>query len=231
MSGFLQTLSQSRTIYVRQKIKAKKVAQAFGIETRNQYQIQTEEGQEFGFCVERNSGNADLLRRQVFGHWRVFNVVGTDMDSTQVFRAHHPFRKTFQRLDVYGVDNCLVGSLRQRFAWLNKKIEFLDANGQVIMTMATPTWKIWKFPVRKGEREVSVIERKWPGFSKARYSYADSFRILFADAGLSTDEKLLLLTSAIFIDILYAADLRLMVLIGAAPEAIIIFHVIRKLFE
>ncbi len=231
MSGFLQTLAQANEVYVRQKIKAKKVAQAFGIETRNQYQIQTEEGQEFGFCVEQKLGNIDLFRRQVLGHWRVFNVVGTDMDSTQVFRAHHPFRKSFQRLEIYGTDDCLVGILQQRFAWLNKKIEFLDTKGQVMMTMTTPTWKIWKFPIRKGEGEVSVIERKWPGFSKARYSYADSFRIRFTDARLNTDEKLLLLTSAVFIDILYAADLRLMVLVGAAPEAIILFYVIRRLFE
>lgn len=231
MSAFLQNLSQTNAIYIRQKIKAAKIVQVFGIETRNHYQIQTDEGQEIGYCIELKTGAVDTFWRQTLGHWRVFNIIGTDMENKQVFRAHHPFRRSFQRLDIFGADDHPVGSLQQRFAWLNKKFEFLDTNGQVIMIMTTPLWKLWRFPIKKGEREVSIIEKKWPGFSKVLRAYADNFRVSFVDGKLTTDERLLLLTGAVFVDILYAADLRLILLAGAVPEIVVLFHVIKRFFE
>jgi len=248
---FLQTLSQSNTIYVRQEFKIVKIAKKiFGFEPYNHYQILTNDGQEFGYYAELKLGLADVIMRQLLGHWRVFNIVGTDIENQQVFRAHHPFRWFFQHLDVFGADDRPVGHLQQRFAWLNKKFEFLDTRGRVIMTMTSPLWKIWTFPIKKGAREVSVIEKKWSGFSKAilrrvfksqrknkgfskklsaakkLFTDADSFRVRFTDANLTADEKLLLLAGAVFVDVLYTADEKLLLLAVAVPEAFVLFHAI-----
>jgi len=200
MSNFLHTLSQASAIYVKQKFE---LAEIFGFETRNRYQIQTDEGEQFGYCAEPKLGFLDAIMRHFLGHWRVFNIVGTDMANQQVFRAHHPFRWFFQRLDVFGAGDIAVGSLQQRFAWLNKKFEFLDTRGRVVMTMTSPFWKVWTFPIKKGEREVSVIEKKWTGFSKELFTDADNFRVRFTDLKLTADEKLLLLAGAVFVDLLY----------------------------
>lgn len=54
------------------------------------------------------------------------------MDNKQVFRAHHPFRWFFQRLDVSGAGDRAVGSLQQRFAWFNKEFDFLDTRGRLV---------------------------------------------------------------------------------------------------
>jgi hypothetical protein len=151
MSIFLQTLSQANEVYVKQKIELGEmlgygqkfeIAEVFGFETRNRYQIQTDDGQQFGYCAEPKLGFLDAIMRQFLGHWRVFNIVGTDMENQQVFRAHHPFRWFFQRLDVFGAGDRAVGSLQQKFAWFNKKFEFLDTRGRVIMTMNSPLWKV-----------------------------------------------------------------------------------------
>jgi uncharacterized protein YxjI len=200
MSMFLQTLTQANAIYIRQKFE---IAEIFGFETRNHYQIQTDDGQQFGYCAEPKLDFADAIVRHFLGHWRVFNVVGTDMADRQVFRVHHPFRWFFQRLDIFGAGDRPVGSLQQRFAWLNKKFDFLDTRGRVLMTMTSPLWKIWTFPIKKGERDVSVIEKKWTGLSKELFTDADNFRVRLTDAKLTADEKLLLLASAVFVDLLY----------------------------
>ncbi len=200
MSMFLQTLAQANAIYVKQKFE---IAEIFGFETRNRYQIQTDDGQQFGYCAEPKLGFLDAIMRQFLGHWRVFNIVGTDMDQQQVFRAHHPFRWFFQHLDVFGAGDHPVGSLQQRFAWFNKKFEFLDTRGRVVMTMTSPLWKIWTFPIKKGDRNVSVIEKKWTGLAKEMFTDADNFRVRFTDAKLTADEKLFLLVSAVFVDLLY----------------------------
>jgi hypothetical protein len=200
MSIFLQTIGSANAIYVSQKFE---IAEIFGFETRNRYLIKTDDGQQFGYCAEPKLGFGDAIMRQFLGHWRIFNVVGTDMDNQPVFRAHHPFRWFFQRLDIFGAGDRAVGSLQQRFAWFNKKFDFLDTRGRVVMTMTSPLWKIWTFPIKKGSREVSVIEKKWSGITKELFTDADNFRVRYTDLKLTADEKLLLLASAIFIDLLY----------------------------
>lgn len=200
MSIFLQTLTSANAIYVSQKFE---IAEIFGFETRNRYLIKTDDGQQFGYCAEPKLGFGNAIMRQFLGHWRIFNIVGTNMDSQQVFRAHHPFRWFFQRLDVFGAGDRAVGSLQQRFAWFNKKFDFLDTRGRVLMTMTSPLWKIWTFPIKKGSREVSVIEKKWSGITKELFTDADNFRVRYTDLKLTADERLLLLAGAVFIDLLY----------------------------
>lgn len=200
MSRFLQTLSNLNSIYVRQKFE---VAELFGFESRNRFAIQTEDGDQFAYCAENKLGFADALMRQFLGHWRTFDIIGVDNLNQTVFRAHHPFRWLFQRFDIFGAGDRAVGSLQQRFAWLNKKFDLLNSRGQVIMTMTSPLWRIWTFTVSKGNRQVAVIEKKWSGLMQEMFTDGDNFRVRFIDAKLSTDERLLLLNSAIFIDLLY----------------------------
>jgi hypothetical protein len=125
------------------------------------------------------------------------------MDNQQVFYAHHPFCWFFQRLDIFGEGDRPVGSLQQRFAWFHKRFDFLDTRDRVVMTMTSPMWKIWTFPIKKVDRDVSVIEKKWSGLSKELFTDADNFRVRFTDTKLTGDEKLLLLVSAVFTDLLY----------------------------
>ena len=200
MDNFIQTLAQANSIYIKQKFE---VAEIFGFETRNRYQIQSEDGLQFGYCAEQKLGLGDAIMRQFLGHWRVFNIIGTNIHNQQVFRAHHPFRWFFQRIDVFGVGDRQVGSLQQRFAWFNKKFDFLDTKGNLIMSMNSPFWSIWTFPVKKLSRDVAVIEKKWTGISKELFTDADNFRVRFNDARLTADEKLLLLAGAVFVDLLY----------------------------
>jgi len=214
MSIFLETLSQANAIYVRQKIELGEmlgygqkfeIAEVFGFKTRSTYQIQTDDGQQFGYCAEPNLDFGDAIKRQFLGRYRIFNIVGTDMKNQRVFRVHHPFRWFLQRLDVFGAGDRAVGSLQQRFAWFNNKFEFLDTRGRVVMTLTLSLWKYWKFSIKKGEREVSVVEKtekKWSGFSDF-FTHPDHFRVRFTDTRLTADEKLLLLAGAVFIDLLY----------------------------
>jgi len=200
MSKFLQTLTTSNVILIKQKFET---AEIFGFECRNRYWIQTEDGKPFGYCAEAKLGFGDVLLRQFLGHWRTFDIIGTDIHDQRTFRANHPFRWFFNRLDIYGSGDRLVGSLQQRFAWFNKKFDFLDSQDRVIMTVNSPFWKFWTFPVTIGIKKVAIIEKKWSGLGKELFTDSDNFRVRFMDQTLNLDQKLLLLTGAVFIDILY----------------------------
>jgi uncharacterized protein YxjI len=202
-SIFLNTLTSQEVIQVKQK---RELWELVGFETRNKYSIETEDGRQFGYCAEQQKGFLGVLGRQLIGHWRSFSLLGFDESQQQAFRAKHPFRFFFQRLDVFDRSDRLIGSYQQRFSILSKKFDVLDARGQKIMTMKSPIWKIWTFPLKKGDRQVAVIEKKWSGLLKEAFTDTDNFRVRFSDSYLPQDEKLLILVGAIFVDLLYFED-------------------------
>jgi Scramblase len=200
MSKFLQSLVSSNSIAIKQKFE---IGAIFGFEQRNQYAIHTEAGELIGYCAEAKLGFGDVLMRQFLGHWRTFDIIGTDIHGQKVFRAHHPFRWFFNRLDLYGAGDRLVGSLQQRFAWFNRKFDFLDTQGQIIMTTNSPFWQFWQFPVQYRGKNAALISKKWTGLGKEMFSDADNFKVQFLEKSLTPEQKLLLLTGAVFVDILY----------------------------
>jgi uncharacterized protein YxjI len=200
MSKFLMALAGSSSIAINQKFE---VAAIFGFEQRNRYSIKAEDGQLLGYCAEAKLGLGDVMLRQFLGHWRTFDIIGTDIYDQKVFRAHHPFRWFFNRLDIYGAGDRLVGSLQQRFAWFDRKFDFLDSQNRLIMTMTSPFWRFWHFPVQDGGKSVALIAKKWSGLGKEIFTDADNFKVTFIERSLTAETKLLLLTGAIFVDILY----------------------------
>jgi len=198
--SFKQTLSESEVIYVRQIVE---IAELFGYESRNRFSIQAQNGREFGYCKEPKLDWQDAVARQFLGHWRDFDFIGTDHLGQKIFRAHHPHRWFLRRLDLFSPGDRYLGSLQQRFRWWQKEFDYLDPQGRAIATMTASLWKPWTFPVLRGAAKIAVIEKKWSGAMKELFTDADNFRIRFIDQKLTDDQKLLLLVSAIFVDLLY----------------------------
>lgn len=199
-NSFLQNLIDADVVNVRQKVE---IAELFSFESRNRFSIQTENGSEFGYCKEPKLDWQDALMRQFLGHWRNFDLVGTDNLGQKSFRAHHPHRWFLRHLDLYSPGDRYLGGLQQRFAWFEKRFDYLDAQGNTFATMNSPIWKPWTFPVTQGARKIAVIEKKWSGLAKEMFTDADNFRVRFIQPRLTGDQKLLILISAIFVDLLY----------------------------
>ncbi len=198
-NSFSQIIESSEIIQIKQ---VRELAELFGFETRNKYSIKDHNSEEFCFCAEQSLGFGGLVLLQFLGHWRTFDLIGSDRNNSQVFRARHPFRWFFQRLDVYR-HNRLIGSFQQRFSIFSKKFDILDPNGHRVMTMNSPFFMFWTFPIQKNGRDVAVIEKKWSGLLQEAFTDADNFRLRFSDRYLSIDEKVLLLAGTIFVDLIY----------------------------
>ncbi len=88
----LQNCSQ---LIVRQR---KELAELFGFETRNKYEILTEGGNLIGYCAEQQKGILGFLFRQFLGHWRSFDLHFCDADRKLFLTSKHPFRFFFKNL-------------------------------------------------------------------------------------------------------------------------------------
>jgi hypothetical protein len=195
-----QSLQSQATLIVEQRHE---IAELIGIETRNKYEIHTEDGTNVGFAAEQQKGIFGFLMRQFLGHWRTFDLLFFDSRQQLVCRAAHPFCFIFQRIEVFAPDGKRIGALQQRFAIFSKKFDVEDAGRNVHLTMTSPLWRIWTFTFFSRGREVATVEKKWSGILSEAFTDKDRFRVSIGDPEMHHRLRLLILVSAVFIDLIY----------------------------
>lgn len=195
----LGEIAHTGELYVRQKHE---MAELFGFETRNKYAISTADRREVAFAAEQQKGLLGLLFRQLLGHWRTFEIIFFGPDRAPLFKAVHPFRWFFQRLEIHSDDGQFLGAIQQRWAWFRKSFDVEDARGNVVLEMRAPILSFWAFPFTRNGAEVAHIEKKWSGSLSEMFTDKDNFRVRFT-AGVSAVERVLILAAAIFVDLQY----------------------------
>ncbi|WP_417347395.1 phospholipid scramblase-related protein [Ferrimonas sp.] len=179
------------------------MAELFGFESRNRYQVLDAQERPLGYAAEQSSGMLGTLSRQLFGHWRRFDIHLFSPQRAPWLIAHHPFRWWFQRLEVSDASGVRLGAVQQRFALLHKKFDIEDEHGRVMMTVASPLWRIWTFPVERQGREVACISKRWSGGLTELFTDKDNFVVEYSDPSLDNRSRQLLLMATLFIDLQY----------------------------
>lgn len=195
------SLLSSSALIIRQR---RELAELFGFETRNKYEIVGETGQVVGFAAEQRQGFFGMIFRQFLGHWRRFEVHFFDKHKQLLLIAKQPFRFFFQRLEIRLANEQKVGAIQQRFAILKKRFDVHDSTGAVVFTMSSGFWSFWTFKFFDGSgSEIARIEKKWSGMLSEMFTDRDNFRLQLGSPGLSGHQRYLLLAAAIFIDLNY----------------------------
>ena len=196
----LQEIARESSIVIKQR---KEMIELLGFETRNKYEILNPSGLSLGFAAEQQKGFFGTLLRQIVGHWRSFDIHVFDSNRQEQFVAHHPFRFYFQRLEVRDMQAAPLGHLERQFSILTKKFLVYDENSRISSEMASGLFKIWTFPFKRNGVEIAKISKKWGGAMTEIFLDSDTFLLEFLDPQLTPREKVVLLCSAIFIDLLY----------------------------
>lgn len=199
MQDLIEKLKFEKELKIVQK---KEMIEVIGFESKNKYEIQDQNGTVLMYAGESGSGIFDTILRQILGHYRDFNIDVFDKQGTQLFRANHPFKFYFRELSVFDKNQKNFGKLTKEFSLLHKKFVIELANGEKLQ-MRSPIMSFWTFPILKNDREVASIKKKWSGLMKESFLDADNFTVSFIDPGLSWETKLVILMSALFIDISY----------------------------
>jgi len=194
------SLDRETEIFVRQK---RELAELFGFETRNKYEITRADRGLLAYAAEQGKGIMGVIGRQILGHWRSFELILFSPDRQMLYRAVHPFRFYYQRLELYDAQGRFMGAAQKRFAFLYKRFDIQGPNGNVLCEMSSAPWKIWTFPFKRNGREIAVIKKKWSGFLAEAFTDKDTFQLVFSDPTVPNDERLLMLASAIFVDLMF----------------------------
>lgn len=182
----------------------RELAELFGFETRNKYEICDENKNIVGFCAEQNKGILGFLFRQFLGHWRSFEIHFFDSNKTEFMKTMHPFRFFFQEFTVLNTENQKIGRIDQRFGILMKKFDVMDANENLILTMRSGFFSFWTFPFENTQgQQRAVVQKKWSGFFKELFLDADNFLVDYKDSTLTENERKLILAASVFTDLQY----------------------------
>ena len=196
----LQEIAREPSIVIKQR---KELLELIGFETRNKYEILTPNGLSLGFAAEQQKGFLGALLRQVVGHWRSFAIHVYDSNRQEQFVANHPFRFYFQRLEVSDMQSNHFGYLERQFSIFTKKFLVHDETARLSSEMSSGLFKIWTFPFKRNGKEIAKISKKWGGAMTELFMDSDTFLLEYLDPSLTPKEKIVLLCSAIFIDLLY----------------------------
>ena len=196
----INEIAAQKSILIKQR---RETIEILGFETRNKYEILTADGKSMGFAAEQQKGILGILLRQVFGHWRRFDINIFDTERKLHFVATHPFRFYFQRLEVKDELGKIMGHLERQFSILSKKFMVYNQNNEVSSSMYSGLFKIWTFPFKRNGKDIAKISKKWGGVGREVFFDADSFLLEFLDESLSPEEKVVLLNAAVFVDLMY----------------------------
>lgn len=181
----------------------REVAEWFGFETRNKYQILDANKNPVAYAAEQQKGFLGFLLRQFLGHWRVYSIHFFNPKREVVMVAHHPFRFYFQRLEIKDHSGRAIGALQKRFSILTKRFDVENANGQFLMEVSSPIWKFWTFPFYVGDKAVAHVRKKWSGVFSEVFTDRDNFHVEYNSQELNDTQKKLILAAALFIDLQY----------------------------
>ena len=193
-------LTDLKALVIRQRTE---IAELFGFETRNKYEIYDDNGSTVGFAAEQSRSLLGFIFRQIFGHWRRFDIIVFTPQRQAVYHAKNRFRIWFTRIEVTTMTDVKLGAIQKRFSIFSKRFDIEDGLGKVLMTVKSPFWRIWTFPVKGNGIEKAVIKKKWAGAVTELLLDKDRFRVEFSDPSLTQDHRALLLVTALFIDLEY----------------------------
>lgn len=181
----------------------REIAELFGYESRNKYEICAPDGTVVLYAAEGGRSLGGMIMRQLLGHWRTFEIDVFDRTRNVVAKAVHPFRLFFQVLEVADASGRPIGRIAQRFGIFRKCFDVLAADGRVLMTVRSPFWRPWTFTFSRAGTPVAKVVKRWSGLLTELMTDADDFSIEFGDAGLTVDERTLLVAAGIFVDLQY----------------------------
>ncbi len=187
-------------MYVKQSFE---LAEFFGFESRNKYRILNSLGQDIAFAAEQQKGFLGFFLRQFFGHWRSFDIHFFNSQRQEFMIAHHPFRWFFQRLEVREINGRSIGVIERYFSIFTKRFKIHDPEGRTLLEVSSPFWRIWTFPFLRNRHELARVSKKWTGIGVELFTDKDNFLIEYLHPGLTVDERALVLTASVFIDLMF----------------------------
>lgn len=199
----IQALDGERRLIVRQRRDLLEVFTDF--EQASRFALLTENGQLAGWALEKPGGFGRFLARSFLKALRPFELMVFPSEGPAAqpeLSIRRPWTWFFSELQVWDRDGRPLGRVRQRFAWIRRRLDLETPDGRLIARIVGPLLHPWTFVAERGPegagREVGRIEKKWDGLLRQTFTDADTYLVTFSDQDRTF--RRLLLAAAILVD-------------------------------
>ena len=188
-------LTQFPELYVRQEIEHLEVFTGF--ETANRYSVRTPSGEQLLYAFEESS----MLGRTFLKKHRPLDIHVIDKNNTNVITASRSFYWFLSHLHVSDGSGQRIGSMQRRFSFLTRRFDLMDATGRIVAEMRGPIFRPYTFMVYQQGQEVGRVTKQWSGVGREMFTDADTFKVEVDTSQADQDFSLLMLASALAIDL------------------------------
>ncbi|WP_342376189.1 phospholipid scramblase family protein [Myxococcus stipitatus] len=196
----LEAVLKSPMLHMRQFRETVEIL--IGWEGKNQYSISGEDGRNSVFVGETGEGWASGLLRNFWPFYRTRLECMTPT-GTMALAVEIPWSLFFARAEVLAWDGRLLGTIEQRWTVFQRCLDIVSPTGVVLASVVGPFTKPWTFRVLKRDEEVAVIRKRWSGLLQESFTDADNFTVEFQPSCTDPRLRQLLLSTALFVDLLY----------------------------
>lgn len=179
----------------------REIVEFMGIETRNKYDIYGTHSKAIAFVEEQGKSALSMIFRNIFGHWRQFQFHIFAPDGTPLLIVNHPFKLFMPRLELRTFDGREIGAVNQKISLFSKKYTLSTVGNPKVLKTESPLWRPWQFTFSRESKEVALLQKKFSGLFHEIFTDKDNFALSFYDTHLTQEERLLILASALLIDI------------------------------
>lgn len=166
----------------------------------NEYKIYDKEAVQIGMVKQRLSAGQKALRMLINKAMMPFYLEIVDHEGIVQSSIRRGWTFFMSKISVFDGNQTLVGTIQQKFKLFKPTFKIFDPNGIQIAEI-TGDWKAWNFTIKDAHgAQIGTVNKKWAGLAKEFFTTADKYNVTIDQSYPEDNNKILILSSAITID-------------------------------
>lgn len=166
----------------------------------NRYNVSDSKGARIGTLLEEIPGFfKKMLKFTPLKTLLGFKIKFFDDENNLLLVLSRSFTLFLSNIHILSADGKRLGYFKQKFKLWSGKFDVFDDSGKYIASIKGD-WRDWNFKIIDDKKnKIGVINKKWSGIVKEILTTDDTY-LIKVDENLPSDEKILIVASAIVID-------------------------------
>jgi len=166
----------------------------------NSYKVVNSKGEKLGILHEEIPGFfKKMLKFTPLKTLLSFRIRFFDDENNIILDLQRPFTFFLSNINIISADGKRLGYFKQKFKLWSGKFDVFDDSNKFIASIKGD-WRDWNFKIIDDKKnKIGEINKKWSGLVKEILTTDDTYLIKVND-DLPVDEKILIVSSAIIID-------------------------------
>jgi len=166
----------------------------------NSYGVTDSTGAKIGLLLEEIPGFAKkMLKFTPLKTLLAFQIKFYDDENKLILTLSRPFTLFLSKVNIISADGKRLGFFKQKFKLWSGKFDVFDDKNRFVASIKGD-WRDWNFKIIDDKKnKIGEINKKWAGLVKEILTTDDTY-LIKVDEQLPIEEKILIVSSAIVID-------------------------------